>query len=179
MDDIAAHAALWTARSIVIDCCIKLGRPELHEVITVEWNARLATTMGKAWTYFRERKGVIHLNPTLWARATEGQRRDTTVHEAAHILANLINGRKCGHGPLWADVMVRLGAPPVRCHNVSTEGVRRKSVRYSIACPRCGTRIRFNPQQRAQVQTGTGPSRYHAACGYYFTREDALRMEAV
>lgn len=178
MTEVETYLALMEAKSIVIECCIKAGRPELHSRIVVEWDAKLATTMGMAHTNHLAGTARLCLNPALWERATPEERRQTSIHEAAHALANIIHRKGCGHGPEWKAIMVRLGATPDRCHSVSTAGIRKRATYFVLPCPRCATPIRFSARERAGVQTGT-IGRKHGACGYTFTAADVLRADGV
>jgi predicted SprT family Zn-dependent metalloprotease len=178
MTEVQAYVELERARALVIDCCIKADKPEMHNRIAVEWDARLTTTMGMCFTDWGRGTADLTLNPHLWARATEADRRETTIHEAAHAIVNLTYRRQVGHGAEWKAMMRHLGCHAAdRCHSVSTAGLRRKAPTFLLPCPRCGTPVRMTARERAGVQTGT-KGRYHPTCGYSFTPADALRMEA-
>lgn len=43
--------------------------------------------------------------------------RDTILHEIAHALAYKVQGRSAGHGPLWKQICIRIGAKPERCYS--------------------------------------------------------------
>ncbi len=126
----------------------------------IEWRP-FRTTAGMA--YFRRK--AIGLGAKLLT--TPERLADTLVHEYAHLLAfTRHGGRGTGHGPLWRQAMVELGAAP---HVRHTYEVARNATRQSVLyrCVRCGASIerrRRLPRNRVYV---------HAACG------GGLRLERV
>ncbi len=64
------------------------------------------------------RKKKITLSRRLVYDNTEDEVKDTILHEAAHALSWLRHGRKgCGHGTLWKQVCIEIGARPERCYD--------------------------------------------------------------
>ena len=111
-----------------------LERVSMTDVsIRVEFNARFTSRMGDARVMdYAKRTGRVRLSASaLWRRATPVKRRNTVVHEVAHVLANLAAGAgvRVGHGYGWKTMMVRLGEEPTRCHSVNRDGLRRRRAR--------------------------------------------------
>ena len=108
--------------------------------ISVKMNSRFTQRMGDASTGSHSYgqgcpgslaqcfpTGTIRLSSSpLWRRATPTKRRNTVLHELAHILANCEAGRNVGHGAGWKAMMVRLGEEPKRCHSVNRDGLHRR-----------------------------------------------------
>lgn len=126
-----------------------------HVKIALEFSDRMTTTMGRAWTYWDTKSGLIRLSTKLWKRAEESQRTEIAIHEAAHILANLIHKKNCGHGIHWRATMALLGYPNAnRCHSVSTAGLRRRNRRYQIECPKCSITHKITANLRTRWLRG-------------------------
>ena len=132
-----------------IDWCLeRVGMSDV--TIRVERNGRFSRRMGDALVTFADyanRSGRVRFSShALWRRASPVKRRNTVVHEVAHILAELEAGatKRVGHGYGWKRMMRRLGAEPTRCHTVNRDGIRRRSRRrapvalrrYVVAAPR-------------------------------------------
>lgn len=152
----------WEApvRELITWGCHRVKCPHLagDGRIVVRFNSRMRTAMGRAWTNYsrfsilyspewaaeiinpmRLVGGLIGLSTRLWERAPEAERRKTTLHELAHIVANIRYGGSQGHNKRWKQVMVELGETPDRCHSVSVAGLRQAQARFLLTCPKsCG-----------------------------------------
>lgn len=142
-----------TAAQQTIDALRSLGRDDLIAHITIDWKKGFTSRMGDA-LYARgpvrrstERYRIagvvcrVRFSIPLWHRATEGQRRQTVIHEVCHLVAAheaYLRGTKVSssHGPEWKRVMLRAGVTPKRCHNVDNSGLS-KSRKITVTC-RCG-----------------------------------------
>lgn len=115
-------------------------KAELKPALPVRWNRRLRTSMGRAKCRLDKGRWVpvaVEFNPRLWARATPAERRETVIHEVAHIIANVRHQQSCGHDARWQAVMVELGGSLERCHKVEASDMR--LARIEKACPSgCG-----------------------------------------
>lgn len=112
--------------------------------IRIQYDLR-GTTAGKA--YYGQ--ALVKLNPILFHENTEDFIKNTIPHEIAHLLAVSIYGWSGrGHGPVWKDVMRKLGCNPARCHNYDVENakVKRKSNVTMGFCSKCGTGVRLAPR---------------------------------
>lgn len=102
--------------------------------ISSQWNDRLRTTMGRAWST----KNLVEFSSFVWQRATEEQRIQVVYHEAAHVIANNIHNARCGHDWRWKNIMRRLGRVPDRCHSVAVptrkNGPRATTIEVVCAC---------------------------------------------
>lgn len=66
------------------------------------------------------RKKTISLSRRLVQDNSEEEVIFCALHEAAHALAYIRFGRKgCGHGTLWKQVCIEIGARPERCYDSS------------------------------------------------------------
>lgn len=113
-----------------------LERVSMTDVtIRVERNGRFSARMGDARVLladYANRSGRVRFSAhALWRRASAVKRRNTVVHEVAHVLAELVAGptQRVSHGTGWKRMMVRLGESPTRCHSVNRNGLRRRSAR--------------------------------------------------
>lgn len=81
------------------------------------------------------------------AANSEGDIRDTVLHEIAHALA----GAEAGHGPEWQAMARRVGARPNRCADTS---VKMPAAPWLLVCTnghRHGTRHRKNRNMHLYV----------------------------
>ncbi len=136
-------------RAWVDDALEQLGYPDLQ--ILIGWNSRFTSRMGDASCPYLI--GGIRLSIPLWPRASESERREVVLHEVCHVVViyeNKKTGKKVrSHGREWQHKMRQLGLEPKRCHQVSTEGLKRtrKTVQMYCACkiqmetPRVAKRI--------------------------------------
>ena len=125
-----------TAQKIVREALEIGGFPvEIAGRIRLESNSRFSRRMGDARCTSQGQPlivGVIRLSShALWRCATPEKRRNTVVHELAHVIAWHKFGRTEGHGPRWKSIMRKLGEAPKRCHTVNREGIRRPQERRS------------------------------------------------
>lgn len=115
----------------ILHACHFNGIPELASKIQYRFNNRLSIVFGQAWC----EKKLIDIAPVLWERASPVQRRKLIIHETCHIICRHKFGPNVGdHGKEWKQSMINAGVPAERCHHVSTAGLRRKYVKYEIAC---------------------------------------------
>ena len=100
--------------------------PTIADRVTIVMSTRLTSTMGKA----RYSGQQIKLSGSaLWRRASPEKRRNTTVHELAHLVTKQLHPRAKAHGWEWKAVMTRMGESPKRCHSVPTVPTSRRSTR--------------------------------------------------
>lgn len=121
-----------------IDLLNGLGLDEVAEKVSVEWNKRLRTTAGRAYSALAR----IELNPRLQILDEEKREREiiqTFLHELAHVVAHARNPRRRiqPHGPEWRQACSDLGIPGEdRCHDLN---LGRTTMRKNFAyiCPVC------------------------------------------
>ena len=114
----------------------------------LEWSGRFTRRMGDAQVTDRTlRHGLVRLSKPLWPRAKPWKRRNTMVHEIAHVYACLEKPGE-GHGAVWKRYMRLFGVPePKRCYDASEvdrTGLRRRQKRYGFECPGCRSDIVFS-----------------------------------
>ena len=111
----------------------------LDRDVEVVWNARLATTAGRAYV----RRGSIELNPRLLARVPD-EIDGVLVHEAAHVAAfRLFGGNIPAHGRHWRALMRYAGQEPNVTHKLPVDDLRRRrkaraQYLYLRLCDACG-----------------------------------------
>jgi predicted SprT family Zn-dependent metalloprotease len=109
----------------------------------------------------------------LWPRASEEERRETVIHECAHLVDGLRHGRPDGHGPHWKKIMVEAGFSPDRTHKVDRQGLtrtvaahcrckdwslgRQRAARLrnrtaEYRCPKCGDLLELGPRPRSEEE---------------------------
>ena len=114
------------------------GVPELPFRVRISFSGRLQSTLGRC----SPRDGLIRLNPGLLDGAPETP-REVVCHEAAHVAAWLLHGRRArAHGAEWKDLMRSAGYEPrVRWAEgtvpASVRERRRPVVVYVHTCPVC------------------------------------------
>jgi predicted SprT family Zn-dependent metalloprotease len=116
-----------------------LGLAALADRLHVEWNPRLRTSAGRAWTDHAR----IELNPAI-AGFGEDEVRRTLLHELAHLVARHRAGRRriAPHGAEWRRACAELGIPGETArHRLPLEPARQQR-RFAYGCPACGAVIR-------------------------------------
>lgn len=98
---------------------------------------RLKTTAGMATIKRSKKLGIISLNKKLF-NTTAGIKEfeNTFTHELAHIIANFLTGRQCGHDSYWKSIHKKLGGNGKRCHDYEVEHLKPKIKRHRYTC-RC------------------------------------------
>jgi SprT protein len=92
-----------------------------------------STTAG----YVLPSKGnLVYLNLELLKRNPDHFAKDTIPHEVAHLFANKLKAKGEGHhGATWKMVMrLVYGLEPIRCHNLDTKGVGKKTNKFKYIC---------------------------------------------
>jgi len=96
---------------------------------------------------------TIGLSRNLVLLNDEEKVKDTILHEIAHAIV----GKKEGHGQVWKDVCVQIGAKPERCYD---NKVNTPTLKYSAVCKACGTkheksRLKYkNVRRSCKCQSG-------------------------
>lgn len=76
------------------------------------------------------RRQQISLSRYLVELNSEGEVRDTILHEIAHALAP----RGAGHGPAWKSLALSIGCNGQRCY---AQEITRPAPRFKGTCPAC------------------------------------------
>ena len=125
----------------------------LPKMPKLDFSSRMKTTAGVARTDFRG-ECIIRLNTDLLIQ--QGSNFDATIgHEVAHIFTNLLYGRGCGHGSEWAEVMVKLGLTPSRCHQYATDYQRQSHQRFVCKCPHCQVDLKLTQNLITRIRRGS------------------------
>lgn len=76
----------------------------------------------------------------------------TVPHEVAHLVANSVYGKNCGHGWEWKHIMTAVfKIPAIRCHSYDVSHCRaRRTSRFIYRCG-CGT-VRIGPKHHKMIQ---------------------------
>ena len=126
-----------------------LNLPKLSEKVTVVWNPRMRTTVGRAfWPTCR-----IEMNPRL-KEFPESETQRTLSHELAHLIAYARSGRRkiAPHGPEWQTACAELGIPGESVRHTLPIKPRRMTRKYSYTCPSCAATFqRVRPIKRASA----------------------------
>lgn len=138
---------------------IKAGKEPVN--VRLEWNGRFTARMGDARVTGRhDRSGLVRLSKPLWPHTLPWKRRNTMVHEIAHVFAELeLPGS--GHGPVWKRYMRLFGiVNPERCYAVNektfanvaaVQKKRRRQTRYVFTCPGCQRILRVAKALRTKI----------------------------
>jgi SprT protein len=155
--------------------CERNGVPGLAQVIVVEWSRRFTRRMGDAFyspTTFRAR---IRLSLPLWGRASAKDRKETVIHETAHIIAFYKDGNAACHGSMWREAMLNCGVEPARTHSVDRTGLTRRQRRFILYdCPN-ETKCRIGARVFNRVRRGAGLS--CKVCGLHLDRTASIEEE--
>lgn len=113
---------------------------------------RMTTVAGRARSHGTYR---IKLNRRL-LEENPSQIEQVFAHELAHLVAAELYGRKQGHGPLWARIMLIFGYQPRRCHSMDTSELKVKHRIFAVYCD-CRTHMvktgRYNKMRRGAQYT--------------------------
>jgi predicted SprT family Zn-dependent metalloprotease len=133
-EDLAAsHGARLTA------WCLLWRTPGLEHRLRISWSTRMRRSLGRC----EPAAGTIRISARL-AQGHAALLEEVLCHEAAHVAAHALHGRRCrSHGPEWAALMRAAGFPPrasirVRLPGAGSGGTR-AGKRYLHRCPVCGT----------------------------------------
>jgi predicted SprT family Zn-dependent metalloprotease len=129
-----SEVVVWTCNTLLV--------PEFAEMIECEVNGRLQTTMARARMKIVEgvKTYTMIINPELWKRATDQEKKNTTIHEVCHLVEFYVYGKvqriKAGHGPIWDSYMRRCGLNPreERFHCVECSDMQRRQHRWDATC---------------------------------------------
>lgn len=116
----------------------KLDLDEVADKVAVNWNKRLRTTAGRAYSNL----GKIELNPRLQLlpdEKMEDEINQTFLHELAHVVAYARNPNQKiqPHGDEWKDACADLGIPgEERCHTLNL-GRTTQRKNFAYICPSC------------------------------------------
>jgi len=107
--------------------CEKNGVPELADRIEVVWNRRFTRKLGDAIYSKSRQRGRIRLSVPLWERCSETQKRETTIHEACHVVVGYKFRNDIGnikpHGREWRDATNECDVEPQIYHNIDRVGL--------------------------------------------------------
>jgi hypothetical protein len=87
---------------------------------------------------------------TLWLTSLDCSpraRRDTILHEVAHVLTGALIAKRENHGPGWRRVALALGAQPRRSgrdprFHAASRALRATRLKVVARCDRCGFEIK-------------------------------------
>lgn len=113
-------------------CC--WGINKLPARIRITYNPRLRTTAGRAILDDRR----VELNTRLLSKHPE-HLVPTLVHELAHVVAYMRNGKSAPHGRGFRELMHAAGLSPQATHSLPTGHLRRRrrSFLYLHRCSDC------------------------------------------
>lgn len=105
----------------------------INEGWTFGWNTRRSRSLGVCRYGGKE----LRLNTHFVDLNDEATVTDTIRHEIAHALA----GRGTGHGPVWKETAVRVGAVPRACKGPLDAVLLPVLPKWQAQCPDCGKLI--------------------------------------
>ena len=121
-----------TLLAIAARCGAAWDMPDLAAAVTLAYNPRLRTTLGRAW--LDERR--VELNPRL-LRDHPHELVPTLAHELAHVAVHLRYGRVPPHGRHFRTLMRAVNLSARATHCLPTAALRRRRKRY-LYLHRCG-----------------------------------------
>jgi hypothetical protein len=119
---------MWTESDIKklwyrIICDLRLKHPKWMELMKT--SGYKAIVVNKKANYFGQcdyRKKTVCINLHLHKNSSEEQIVDTMLHEIAHALDYLVDGKSSGHGTHWKSISGQLGNTP-KAKSKSAKGV--------------------------------------------------------
>jgi SprT protein len=105
----------------------KLSSYKMPGIITVKIHKGMRIAAGRA----RAKTNQIDLNYRL-LRNNKAEIRDTFGHELAHLV-EYWNYNRLSHGAVWKRIMIEIGLPPKRTHDLDVSAFRR-TVTYTCSC---------------------------------------------
>ena len=132
-------------RETIREACNLAGVPELCSRINVVWSNRLTRAVAYGGYNYHTGWGTIKISRKLFpAMKTDDSRRDTILHETAHVITNYLHPglrEKCGgHGPMWYAYATKVGCSGkvlVPTEELDATPFRRRQQRFPIRC-KCG-----------------------------------------
>jgi len=109
--------------------------PDLARRVTIGYNPRLRTTLGRAMLEDNRVELNVHL-----LRAHPEELLVTLVHELAHLAVRMRYGNVPPHGREFKTLMGAAGISAAATHKLDTEklGLRRRRYSYLHRCSDCG-----------------------------------------
>ena len=130
-------------KQVINDCLLnaksKVDLSDKLLTLEIKNSGRLKTTAGNAQTNRNKKLGIIKMNKRLFS-STAGIKEFTNTfgHELAHILANVIKDKSCGHNYYWKYWHRELGGNAKVTHNYDVEHLRAKGKKFEYKC-NCST----------------------------------------
>jgi len=152
------------AAQIIHECLHKWNCPELVSKVNIDFNLRFRSRAGDGLWNNRTGTGRVRFSVPIWPHMTEADRRNTIIHEIAHVVVYYKHfeqkkkspwiGKPKPHGIRWKMLMWEMGEDADRCHNVDTVklGISKRRKRYEAKCS-CMTH-RFGPTVAKRIRTG-------------------------
>lgn len=181
-------------RECIRKACADNDMAWLEPFIVVSWNNRFTNRMGDANAFGscpQTMQGVgtslhmplgkrprIRLSSVLFPRAAQDKQRNTVIHEACHIIANVRAGRRVAHGDGWKIAMRRAGQTPKRCYDRSE--VDRTGIDKCVkAFCGCKGGARLGPVQAKKARSGRTVYRCNRCSQRISLTDPAANREAV
>jgi len=143
-----------TLASIAERCGILWELPDLAQRVTIVYNPRLRTTLGRAILDYNR----VELNIRL-LRAYPDELLATVVHELAHLAVRMRYGSAPPHGREFKALMRAAGMSAASTHKLDTErvGLRRRRYAYLHRCSDCGVMFIARKPRRDCYCRACGP----------------------
>ncbi|MBL7221942.1 MAG: SprT-like domain-containing protein [Phycisphaerae bacterium] len=121
-----------TLKAIAERCGRAWEIPDLDRRVTIVYNPRLRTTLGRAML----EDNRVELNVRL-LRAYPDELPGTLIHELAHLAVRMRYGNARPHGREFKALMRSVNMPADATHHLDTAGVKLQRRRY-VYLHRCG-----------------------------------------
>lgn len=128
--------------------------PDLTDKVTIGYNPRLRTTLGRAMLEDNRVELNIHL-----LRAHPQELLGTLVHELAHLVVRMRYGDVPPHGQEFKTLMGAAGMSAAATHKLDTDrlGLRRRRYAYLHRCSDCGVMFIARKPRRDCYCRACGP----------------------
>ena len=157
-DDLWTVAEPLPGRRVLRAIAARLGAaweaPDLAEKVTIVYNPRLRTTLGRA-VLDQQR---VELNVRL-LRRHKSELIPLLAHELAHVLVHMRYGRVPAHGRHFRTLMRAVNMPSRATHDLPVKSLARPRRRYLYLhrCSGCGYSFVAKSVRRGYYCTACGP----------------------
>ncbi|MDP6635516.1 MAG: SprT-like domain-containing protein [Phycisphaerae bacterium] len=135
-------------------CGLVWDMPDLAERVTIVYNPRLRTTLGRAMLEDNRVELNVHL-----LRAYPDELLGTLVHELAHLVVRMRYGDVQPHGVEFKALVRSVGMSAAATHHLDTErlNLRQRKYAYLHRCSECGVMFIARKPRRDCYCRACGP----------------------
>ncbi len=151
---------------------------DAFEILETKWrfeiNRRATGRTGLCISYAGGR-GEINISFVLLQEGNEATRDNTILHEVAHAVDKILNGKTSGHGTNWKRIMKAFGCKTDRCMtdqkvNQDMHEVKLRRAKIMYKCRRCEHEFPAQRRKKHPVEC----YRHNGCGGQLYLQRDAM-----